>query len=206
MSDQPNSTLPEDQSRVLRELSEVAAGTRANFTALGPTLSPDRGGGDTSSGCRQALDSIEFDRLPTLVGDLDDPALGLGDTRPADPVLQLRMQQALRGLLVAASGIRDILTPASSAPSILAAQMLPGTCVSILVAVREFLHVAEVGLEHQIDDSTTAEPPEIHLCTGTRFGRLQIEVAIGEIQDGQLRFRETIGNGTPTAPATETGS
>lgn len=205
MSDQPNSILPGDQSRVLTELAGAVASARAKLTALRPAVPPENGNDDASPPWRQALDSIEFDRLPALVGDLDDPALGLGDT-PPDPALDFRMQQALRDLLAGVAAIRGVLVPSSSASSAMASA-LPRTCSAILAAVLEFLSVAEVRLERQLAEPcwNPTEPPEVHLLAGARLGRLQIEAAIGEIQDGYLRFQEANGNGDP-AIAGRTGS
>lgn len=205
MSDQPNSILPGDQSRVLTELAGAVASARAKLTALRPALPPDGAEDDASPPWRQALDSIEFHRLPGLVGDLDDPALGLDETSP-DPALDFRMQQALRDLLAGVAAIRGVLVPSSSASSAMASA-LPRTCSAILAAVLEFLSVAEVRLERQLAEPcwNPTEPPEVHLLAGARLGRLQIEAAIGEIQDGHLRFQEAIGNGD-SAIAGKTGS
>lgn len=196
MSDQPNSILPRDQSRVLTELAGAVASARAKLTALRPALPPDGAEDDASPPWRQALDSIEFHRLPGLVGDLDD--LALDETSP-DPALDFRMQQALRDLLAGVAAIKGVLVPSSSASSAIASA-LPRTCSAILAAVLEFLSVAEVRLERQLDKPgwNPTERSEVHLLAGARLGRLQVEVAIAELEDGYLRFQDAIEQGALT--------
>lgn len=196
MSDQPNSILPRDQSRVLTELAGAVASARAKLTALRPLLPPDGAQDDSPPPWRQALDSIESHRLPGLIGDLE--SLALDDLSP-DPALEFRVQQALCDLTAEVSAIKGALVTSPSASCVLAG-ILPKICSAILAVVLELLSVAEVRLERQLaePDWNPAEPPEIHLLAGARLGGLQVEVAIAELQDGYLRFQNAIEQGAPT--------
>jgi hypothetical protein len=86
MSDQPKSSLPTVYRSILNALAADITRAQWSLAGLRPSLPPENAEDDTSPPWRQALDCIEFDRLPALAEDLADPALGLaGHGDAGDP-------------------------------------------------------------------------------------------------------------------------
>lgn len=202
MSDQSQSTLPAAQSRILVDLAGAVKRAQSQLSALRPELPPEDPADDTSPGWRQALDSIELDRLPALAEDLTDSALDLPvpdeDSERYDVAGGLRatvghlllppVRQALRQLISHLLEVHHELAPAL--PSLGGAKTSPASRGEILAAAADLLHVVAFLREAEEQGADPHYPPEIQLVAAARPARVLVQAAVAELDKGLAAFRE----------------